>query len=70
MIIAIPWAVETSPIFALLMPWLMVLVYLPFIIVDVRRNQAAAARERRELQAKHDAQDQAIFGKTLREIEL
>ena len=66
MIVAIPWAVETSPLWSLAMPWLLVLVFVPFIIVDVRRSEAEAAREKRELQEKYEAEDEAMFGKSLR----
>ena len=46
------------------------LVYVPFAVADVRRYKAEAAQEKRELQEKYDAQDKAMFGKPLREIEL
>ena len=69
-ILTIPWSVGTAPVFSPLMPWLLLLVYVPFIWVDMRRNQQATAREKRELQAKYDAEDKAMFGKPLSEIEL
>ena len=70
MVFVEPVAAHTWPIFSLLTPWLSLLIFLPFTIVEVRRHRSEAAREKRDLQAKYDAQDKAMFGKPLREIEL
>ncbi len=63
-------AVDASPAFWLLTPWLSLLIFVPFVIVDVRRHNAESAREERELQARYDAEDKAMFGKPLRELEI
>lgn len=61
---------HASPKLALLTPLLALIVFVPFIVIDARRQNAVTAREKRALQAKCDAQDIATFGKPLREIEL
>ena len=65
-----PNRVETAPIATFALPFLSLIVWLPLVVIEVRRYKAEAAREKRELQAKYDAQDKAMFGKPLREIEL
>ena len=70
MFFVLPFAVDNSLILYLLTPFLALLPFIPFAIVDVRRYKAEAAQEKRELQAKYDAEDKAMFGKLLREVEL
>lgn len=64
----LPFAVDNSLILYLLTPFLALLPFVPFTIVEVRRYKAEAAQEKRALQAKYDAEDEAMFGKPLREI--
>lgn len=65
-----PIALHASPKLALLMPLLALIVFVPFITIDARRQKAVNARENREMQEKYDAEDKAMFGKPLRELEL
>lgn len=69
-ILVVPIVIDASPKLALLMPLLALIIFAPFFIVDARRQKAVAAQENRELQAKHDAAETAMFGKPLRELEL
>ena len=69
MIVIFPFAFDTSSILSWLMPFSTLIVFLPFTYVASRRRRAEAVREERELQAKHDAQDRAMFGKPLRDFE-
>lgn len=69
-ILIAPLVINASPELALLTPWLSILVFVPFFIIDALRQKAVAARENRELQARHDAAETAMFGKPLREVEL
>lgn len=69
-IFVVPAIVNTSSTLALLTPWLALLVFAPFAYVDARRQRKSTAQEKRELQDKYDAEDQAMFGKPLRELEL
>ena len=70
MVFVTPVVVAASPALALLLPWLSVLIFAPFAYVDVQRRKQEAARQKRALQDKHDAEDKATFGKPLRELEL
>ena len=66
----IPVAYDKSPTLVLLTPFLVPLVFVPFAYIGVRRHREYAEREKRALQDKYDAQDTAMFGKPLRELEL
>ena len=46
------------------------LVFLPFFYADWRCRRQETHNQRREMEAKHDAEETAMFGKPLREIEL
>ncbi len=50
-----------APKLLLLMPLLSLIVFLPFIFVDARRQRAETAREKRALQAKYDAEESDIW---------
>lgn len=65
-----PMMVEISPKLSLLTPLLGLIVFVLFIIVDMWRHKAETAREKRDLQAKYDGEDKAMFGKPLRELEI
>ena len=65
-----PFVLHASPKLALLTPLLGVIVFMPFIVIDARRQKAVIAHEKQALQTQHDAQDKAMFGKPLRELEL
>jgi hypothetical protein len=43
-------------------PFLILLLWLPFIIMEYVRRCRAAQQEKKSLQAKFDAQDSALFG--------
>lgn len=62
--------IETAPVATFSLPFLALIVWVPFVVVEVRRHRAEAAQEKRELQEKYDAEDRAMFGKPLREVEL
>lgn len=62
--------IETAPVAMFALPFLALIVWVPFVIVEVRCHRAEAAQEKRELQEKYDAADRAMFGKPLREFEL
>lgn len=61
---------HASPKFALLTSLLEIIVFVPSIIVELKRYKAETEREKREMQARYDAEDKAMFGKPLREFEL
>ena len=69
-ILVTPFIIGASPKLALLTPLMALIVFAPFIVTDARRQKAKLALEKRELQTKYDAEDTAMFGTPLREIEL
>ncbi len=66
----LPPFIDGSSVLAWLMPFLGLIVWVPFVIVDMLRYKAETEREKREMQARYDAEDKAMFGKPLREFEL